>query len=227
MTNSSPHWQKSVASLSFACALLFCSTYPLAAQDQDWEKRAEARSKELERKNGEGTDQALKSELLKMRETDQDIRRRYIDGSEDKKKALAAEMERIDKTLTTKLKEIVGTKGWPTIHLVGLKASGGAALVLIHSPDHEFQRRMLPQLQKLVDEDQIVGSDIALITDKLLVADGKPQRFGTQFAERNGKMVMSPVEDPDHLEQRREKYLLPPMAEYKKLLADIYHMPVE
>ena len=227
MSHSSRYRQKSVASLSFACALLFCITYPLAAQDQDWEKKAETRSKELERKNGEGTDQVLKSELLKMRDTDQDIRRRYIDGSEDKRKALAAEMELIDKTLTDRLKEMVATKGWPTIHMVGIKASGAAALILIHSPDHKFQTKMLPQLQKLVDHDQIVGSDIALITDKLLVADGKPQRFGTQFGERDGKMVMSPVEDPDHLEQRREKYLLPPMAEYKKMLADMYHMPVE
>jgi hypothetical protein len=38
---------------------------------------------------------------------------------------------------------------------------------------------------------------------------------------------MLPVEDPEHLEQRRAQYLLPPMAEYKKMLADLYHVKID
>ena len=86
---------------------------------------------------------------------------------------------------------------------------------------------MLPQLFKLVDDDQITGTEVALVADKILVADGKPQRFGTQFNEKDGKLVILPVEDPDHLVERRQKYLLPPMAAYKKELAETYHMPVK
>jgi hypothetical protein len=213
--------------LSLILGTTFCLTQPLGGQETEWEKKSEARWKELEHKNGEGTDSALKAELLKMRDTDQDIRKRIIEAPPEEKKALEAEQERIDDMLTARLKEIVASKGWPTIRLVGIKASSAASLVLIHSLDHEFQRKMLPELQKLVERDEIAGSDVATLIDKILVADGKPQRFGTQFAFHDGKMVMEPVEDPKHLEQRREKYLLPPMAEYKKLLADFYHMPVE
>jgi hypothetical protein len=86
---------------------------------------------------------------------------------------------------------------------------------------------MLPILQRLVEEDKIVGSDAAGLADRILVKEGKPQRFGTQMAFRDGKMVIEPVEDPDHLEERRAKYLLPPMSVYKKMLVDMYHMPIE
>ncbi|HLK52154.1 MAG TPA: DUF6624 domain-containing protein, partial [Candidatus Angelobacter sp.] len=199
------------------CVAMLCLSFVCVtrskAQDEDWQKKYAAKTAELVQKNGEGTDEALKTELLKMRDEDQEVRQRWIAAPADKQAGIGTEMEQLDKRFTTRLEEIVAAKGWPTIHLVGLKASGAAGLILIHSLDHEFQRKMLPQLQKLVDDDQIVGSDVALVTDKLLVAEGKPQRFGTQFGERNGKMVMGPVEDPEHLDRRREKYLLPPMAE--------------
>ncbi len=68
---------------------------------------------------------------------------------------------------------------------------------------------------------------MALVTDKLLVSEGKPQRFGTQFSLRDGKAVMDPVEDPEHLDERRAKYGLMPMAEYKRQLGKMYKSSVE
>jgi hypothetical protein len=40
-------------------------------------------------------------------------------------------------------------------------------------------------------------------------------------------MDMDPVEDPAHLDQRREIYLLPPLDLYKRMLADLYHRKVQ
>jgi len=40
-------------------------------------------------------------------------------------------------------------------------------------------------------------------------------------------MKMLPVEDPEHLDERRAKYWLPPMAEYKKMLESMYKTKVE
>ena len=216
-----------VTLLSVAYCLLLACQSAFALGDEDWQKKLKAKAAELTQKNGTGTDATLKAELLKMRETDRDIRVREIQAQGEQQKALGEQEQQTDKQLTARLEEIVASKGWPTIRLVGIEASAAAGLILIHSPDHEFQRKMLPELYKLVDTDQIAGTEVALITDKLLVADGKPQRFGTQFNELNGKLVMFPVEDPEHLEQRRDKYLLPPLAYYKKQLADTYNMPVE
>jgi hypothetical protein len=83
-------------------------------------------------------------------------------------------------------------------------------------------------MQKLVEGRKIVSADIATLIDKVLVAEGKPQRFGTQFSWKdNGPMVMDGVEDAEHLDQRREMFSLPPMSLYKRMMADIYHREVQ
>jgi hypothetical protein len=40
-------------------------------------------------------------------------------------------------------------------------------------------------------------------------------------------MIMDPVEDPAHLDERRKAYLLPPMDLHKCLLASIYQRKIE
>ena len=134
---------------------------------------------------------------------------------------------RNDERLTAELKQIIHEKGWPTISLVGLRASQDAALILMHSPDHDFQRQLIPELQQLAEDEKIVGSDIAILVDKVLVSEGKPQRFGTQFNVFNGHAQMAPVEDPAHLDQRRAQYLLMPITDYEKSLAKMYHLKIE
>ena len=128
---------------------------------------------------------------------------------------------------TADLKRIVSKNGWPTIALVGLPASENANLILTHSQDHNFQRKLIPKLQQLAEDGKILGSSVAGIVDKVLVSEGKPQRFGTQFKWASGLLEMLPVEDPENLEKRRAQYLLPPMTEYKKMLADLYHVKID
>lgn len=197
------------------------------AQESDWEAKAEARAQDLKRKNGNGTDSALKSKLLKMRDEDQGVRERYNAATDADKKRLTIEMESTDERLTAELKRIVEKNGWPTIALVGSKASQAAAVMLIHSPDHAWQEQLMPKVRELADDEKIFGSDIATLTDRVLVSHGKPQAFGTQFKDADGKMIMEPVEDPQRLDERRARYLLPPMSVYRQMLREMYHKPVE
>jgi hypothetical protein len=199
----------------------------LQLRAQDWKRKIEAHEETLIRKDGSGTDARLKAELLAMADTDQEVRKRWLAASPEKRAPITAEMLQTDKDKTARLKTIVDAQGWPTISLVGLEASRAAALILIHSPDHDFQRRLLPGLQKLVDQDKILGAEIADVIDKVLVAEGKAQRFGTQFDYHNDQAVLLPIEDPGHLDERRAQYGLTPMAVYKKLLVEKYHMKPE
>lgn len=207
--------------ISLAAILL---VFSCIASAQDWEKQAEAHAQKLIKKNGPGTDLSLQKQLLAMREKDQSIRMRDINASPKEQPELAKQMESTDIRLTSKLKQIVAAHGWPTIALVGAKASEAAGLILIHSRDHDWQAQLLPSLQQLAEQEKIFGDQVATLTDKILVARGKPQRFGTQFKFANGKMIIEPVEDPQHLEERRAKYGLPPMSIYRKMLAEMYHV---
>lgn len=186
----------------------------------------EKRVEQLIAKHGTGTDVALKQQLAKMAERDQAVRtEKYFSANVSKE--LVEEQQQVDRELTAQLKGIVSRHGWPTIKLVGLSSSENAAMILTHSADHDFQRAMLPQLQRLAETGQILGSAIATLTDKILISERKPQRFGTQFDWSTGVAEMLPVEDPANLEKRRDQYLLPPIAEYKKLLGEMYGVKVK
>jgi hypothetical protein len=203
---------------------LFLAAAAMCAQTV--EQEMEARVEELIAKHGNGTDEELKQRLVAMAKRDQSVRKpEYV--SDTAPAGLVEEQERVDAELTTELKAIVARKGWPTIRLVGLPASEHAALILMHSRDHDFQRSMLPQLRQLAESGEILGSSVATIVDKILISEGKRQRFGTQFKWANGVAEMLPVDDTEHLEERRAKYLLPPLAEYKKMLADFYKLKVK
>jgi hypothetical protein len=124
-----------------------------------------------------------------------------------------------DARLTSRLKEIVARHGWPDISLVGVEASSAAMLILIHSSDHDWQRHLIPELERLADAERIDRHSIAYVIDKLLAAEGKPQRFGTQLETRDGRLQPVPVEDPAGLDQRRAAYWLGSAADYLKFAA--------
>lgn len=189
--------------------------------------KLERKMDELVAKNYPYTHPALRAKLLRMRAVDQEVRDHSLAMPPEHLRAIGEEMERTGQRLTEELKEIVATYGWPTIDMAGLDGSRAAALVLIQSSDVDFQRTLLPRLERLAREDRILAADVALVVDKVLVADGKPQRYGTQFFVRNGKAVLQPVVDPAGLDRRRAKVLLPSMSEYRKRLAEMYQVPVE
>ena len=198
-----------------------------ASPEPAWETELHRRHDELVKRNGPGTDVALRERLLGMRDRDQEAR--GLAHGQPKgagKLEMATNMAEIDAALTRELKSIVTEKGWPTIALVGIEASNGAMLMLTHSPDHEWQRSLLTQLEGLADTGKIDGSSLALVIDKELVSEGKLQRYGTQFKMLDGEMAMIGVEDPAGLDARRAKVFLSPMEAYKQRLASMYHLKV-
>jgi hypothetical protein len=190
-----------------------------AAARPAWERALEERDRELIERNGPGTDAPLREQLLKMYSADQSARG-FSGAALVSMKDLAA----TDAQLTLELKQIVEQKGWPTIALVGIEASNAAITVLTHSADHAWQLHLLPTLEELADAGKIDPSTLALVVDKELVSEGKLQRYGSQFKAVSGGMAMYGVEDPDHLDQRRAKAMLAPMAVYKETLERMYHL---
>jgi hypothetical protein len=190
-----------------------------------WQTDLDRRRADLVAQNGPGTDAALRSQLLAMREADQSARGiSHGQPMHEGKLQMATNMREIDASLTTQLKAIVGRAGWPTIAMVGIEASDGALLVLTHTQDHAWQRSLLPQLEALADAGKIDGSYVATLVDKELVSEGKLQRYGTQFKAVDGELAMFGVEDPAELDARRAKVFLPPMEVYRQQLAQMYHL---
>ena len=141
--------------------------------------------------------------------------------------AVASNLAEIDAVLTKQLKDIVVQHGWPTIALVGPEASKAATLLLGHTTDLAWRKSLMPQLTTLADQRQLIDpGQLAIVIDKQLVAEGKPQRYGTQFKMLDGEIAMITVEDPGGLDNLRARALLPTLDAYKQTLARMYHLKV-
>ncbi len=112
-----------------------------------------------------------------------------------------------------RLKEIIQEHGWPGKSLVGADGANAAWLVVQHSDaDVAFQRECLA-LMEAAPEGEVSPQDVAYLTDRVLVNEGKKQRYGTQMGMN---FKPRPIEDPDNVDKRRAEIGLPPLAEYVK-----------
>lgn len=114
------------------------------------------------------------------------------------------EVAELDKKNTLRLKEIVAQIGWPTIPLVGEKGSQHAWLLVQHS-DHDlkFQEHCL-DIMKRVPKEEVSQISIAYLEDRVLLASGKKQVWGTQFRKDDmGVFRPRPLENPESVNERR------------------------
>jgi hypothetical protein len=167
-------------------------------------------------------DDALRKELLRMVEEDQAARKEII-KSPSKDSPLVRKLIDIDRKNTALLKEIVDKHGWPGKSLVGKDGTHAAWLLVQHADkDREFQKRCLKLLKQAVKAGEAAGTDLAYLTDRVLVAEKKKQTYGTQFRQVNGKMEPYPIEDETNVDRRRKEVGLSSLADYRKLIEEVY-----
>lgn len=172
-------------------------------------------------------DQPLRKELLARMEKDQAVRRKAIDKGEDDK--VWQQVEAVDRDNTSWLKAIISSKGWPTESMVGEDGAQAAFLIAQHASfDPAFQEQVLAALKIAVEQHEAEQGNLALLTDRVLRAQGKPQVYGTQFSNNDdGSMSMQPTEDRAGLNGRRASMGLPSIEEYKRILSETYRRPVK
>jgi hypothetical protein len=173
------------------------------------------------------TDTKLRAELLRLEVEDQEGREDIAALVARNDTALLFRFMKADSVRTRRLKEIVARHGWVTPGLVGKDGVEAAWLILQHSPDYAWQEQMLPVLERAAVAGEIRRTDVALLTDRVLVHRGKPQRYGNSFTFKNGRLVADPIEDIGGLDARRAVLGLPTMREYVRQLGEAYKMPVE
>ena len=162
----------------------------------------------------------LRAELERMREADQAIREEAMAVAREHglESSEYAEVRGRGKALqdehTRRLIEIVDENGWPALSLVGEAAAGGAFLLLQHA-DHHTQRRFLPLLREATAAGEARPTDLPLLEDRVLMQEGKPQRYGSQLTRGpDGRPELWPIEDPEHVDARRAEVGLEPLADY-------------
>jgi len=145
-------------------------------------------------------DQELRVELLRRAEQDQRTRHaldRFLAASPDGRMAGTDPEEgraidrlgEIDAANTGWLRAIVESRGWPTRSLVGEDGARAAWLLAQHADeDPDFQLRCL-ELMSCADPAEVDAVNLAYLTDRVQLALGQEQTFGTQMEWRRREVA--------------------------------------
>jgi Family of unknown function (DUF6624) len=123
----------------------------------------------------------------------------------------------LDRQHAEQLRDLVERHGWPARSLVGDAGAQAAWLVVEHADhDPEFQRLCLALLEDAAEQGEADPRHVAFLTDRVLIHEGKLQRYGTQLQLREdaGRLVPIRVEAPDMLDERRLSIGLGPIEDY-------------
>jgi hypothetical protein len=182
--------------------------------------------------------QPLQQELIRMAKEDQKFRSEWqakmialpeslrIRPSKEAA-ALMQEQEAVDRRNGARLDTIIAEHGWPGWRLVGKSASGAAFLIVQHA-DSSRQHRYLPLLKAAVAKGDADPMDAATLEDRVRVREGGKQIYGTQVhfgPETGGRWELYPIEDEEHVDDRRKAVGMPPIAEYLKDFGMTYVPP--
>src|SRR5947207_306251 len=143
---------------------------------------------------------ALLDELLRRRDADQSARSAVPQGGRDAfQRALA-----VDEDNAAWLDKVLDTVGWPGRSLVGEEGAHAAWLLAQHADRRPgLQRRCLQLLEAAVAAGEAAAADLAYLTDRVLLASGEAQIYGTQFTAQDGRYVACRLRDPKTVDDRR------------------------
>ncbi len=113
-----------------------------------------------------------------------------------------AEINRLNAENVEALLAMIPAEGWFSSKVYGQEAATGAFLIIQHS-NMDLQKRFLPVIEHMAGRGDALKSEYALMYDRIAVAEGRLQRYGTQMQCVDGFMRPFPTEDPDQLEARR------------------------
>lgn len=189
-------------------------------QDRKWQGLLDLVVKN-KKKMEEGLDKALVAELDLIYADDQTGRLKddELDGKyawdSKERKALWNSIREKDSVNQAKVKIIFERFGWPPLSMIGKQGSYTLFLVIQHA-DLKTQETYLPLMRKAVQDGKAQGKHLALLEDRVALRQGKRQIYGSQVATdaKTGRDYIRPLEDSDHVDERRFAMGLESYADY-------------
>ncbi len=132
-------------------------------------------------------------------------------------KAKWAVIHHFDSINLLKVSYILDEYGWLGADKVGGRGSTAIFLVIQHA-ELDVQLKYLPLMREAVKKGDARGSSLAMLEDRVAFRQGKRQIYGSQIGrdpDTNEHYVL-PLDDPDHVDERRAAVGLPPLADYVK-----------
>jgi len=132
------------------------------------------------------------------------------------------EMAKLHNSNAAQLNEIIDEIGYPTADKVGKEGSAASWLVIQHAIGQpEFMKRSATLLKNEVEENNADPIDLAYLTDRIAVFEGKPQLYGTQYDwDENGQLSPNEYDDINIVNERRKTLGFNTMEEQTQIMRD-------
>ena len=169
-------------------------------------------------------DLPLRQELLRRVAIDQRAQQAWADSKQAQSQGAALAAVNRD-NLAWLRTVLITAKHWPGRTQVGSDGANALWLLIQHADaDPALQRHAL-DLMAHAPTGEVSPPDVALLTDRVLIHEGKPQHYGTQFKfdDKDG-MTMLPADTGSEaeLDARRASVGLPSLADYRRELQGMY-----
>jgi hypothetical protein len=163
----------------------------------------------------------LRDELFQRIAEEQKLRTEWIDKEGDAQ--FTAHIAEIDAQNTAWLEKVIEQYGLPGNSLVGEDGANAVFLIIQHSPNLEFQRKCLALMELAVGQGEASALQLAYLTDRIRIREGKYQFYGTQGqCQSDGMIVPFLIEDEQNVDERRKAIGLEPIAEYFAQMNEFY-----
>lgn len=150
-----------------------------------------------------GEDQALRGRYIKLLEAEHGGQRIDLKGKDQ----LETSISDTDAANQQTLARLLSHCGWPGT-LDKKRAAFSAFLIIQHAP-LEYQLKYVEMVSTANGRGEIPNDKFVWLIDRMLVKQGKPQLYGSEFEYGSNKVA--PILDPQNLNARRKKMGLAPM----------------
>ncbi len=123
--------------------------------------------------------------------------------------------------------EYLTKSGWPAEAEVKREGVNAFMYMISKALPVRVQLEIYPIIAEAVRRNMLEKNEyLASYIDRLQIAIGRRQLFGSQAFVRNGFLVLAPIERPDRVDERRKEFGMEPLRSYEQFLESSYRMPL-
>jgi len=164
------------------------------------------------------SDSDLRGKLREHFDRDQIARKAYLEAPQDIGRA--HRVQSIDAEDLIWLKKLISEHGIPTADQVGESGLIWIWLLVQHADrDPKFQASVLPIFVNRYEDGELDPEFVAKLTDRISLASGKHQMFGTQFDWLSGVFKPRNPADAASFKANRAKIGMMPWSDYECMMS--------
>lgn len=162
---------------------------------------------------------SIAEKIIDLKNADLALRDKLVQNGQ-LSKGYNEEMKELHNRNAKTLNDIIDTIGYPTVDKVGKEASEATWLIIQHSIGQpEFMKKCAELLEIAVRENKAGPINLAYLTDRIAVFEGKPQLYGTQFDwDEIGELSPNPIDNLTKVNKRRKSIGLNSLEEQTEII---------